>query len=143
MYHGCAGYCSHHYYLLFRKQYHKEYQQRPDVAKKHNIIVNAYHLTELGKAARDRGTKTYRKTTKGRLTRRSCQQRREAGKKKRTPSWADLKTISDFYRNCPEGYEVDHIVPLQGKEVSGLHVLNNLQYLKPSDNKRKSNKHGL
>ena len=63
-----------------------------------------------------------------------------AVKLQRTPSWADLKAISKFYEDCPKGYEVDHIIPLQGRNVSGLHVLGNLQYLTKSDNCKKSNK---
>lgn len=66
---------------------------------------------------------------------------RKAKKLKATPKWANLKLIKDFYLNCPEGYEVDHIVPLQGKEVSGLHVESNLQYLTPKENKAKGNIH--
>lgn len=62
-----------------------------------------------------------------------------ASKKKRTPSWADLDAIELFYLNCPDGYEVDHIIPLQGKFVSGLHVLENLQYLTKKENRSKGN----
>lgn len=61
----------------------------------------------------------------------------------RIPKWitkVELKAIEEFYKNCPKGYEVDHIVPLQGKTVSGLHVLANLQYLTREENRRKSNK---
>lgn len=58
----------------------------------------------------------------------------------RVPKWADLFAIMEFYRGCPAGYEVDHIIPLCGKNVSGLHVLNNLQYLSIAENRRKSNK---
>lgn len=48
--------------------------------------------------------------------------------------------IKEFYANCPEGYEVDHIIPLRGVTVSGLHVISNLQYLLKEDNRVKSNK---
>ncbi|MDA8915555.1 HNH endonuclease [bacterium] len=52
----------------------------------------------------------------------------------------DKKVIAEFYSNCPDGYEVDHIVPLNGKNVSGLHTIDNLQYLPSSINRSKSNK---
>lgn len=57
-----------------------------------------------------------------------------------TPKWADLKAIEVFYSNCPPGYHVDHIIPLKGKDVSGLHVLNNLQYLTAFENISKCNR---
>lgn len=66
--------------------------------------------------------------------------RRRSSKLQRTPAWTDLKVISEFYNQCPDGYVVDHVIPLQGKEVSGLHVAENLQYLTSSENSRKSNK---
>ena len=52
----------------------------------------------------------------------------------------NLSIIKEFYSKCPIGYEVDHIIPLNGKNVSGLHTITNLQYLKASENRRKSNK---
>lgn len=63
-----------------------------------------------------------------------------AAKLQRTPPWADLEKIRKIYRNCPEGYHVDHIIPLQGELISGLHVESNLQYLPAIENCRKGNK---
>jgi len=65
---------------------------------------------------------------------------RQAAQIRRTPPWVDLKAIRDFYENCPAGHEVDHIIPLRGKTVSGLHVLDNLQYLPKVENRLKGNR---
>ena len=73
------------------------------------------------------------------LTRFHCI-KRKASKLKATPKFANLNKIKEIYKNCPKGYHVDHIVPLQGKNVCGLHVEWNLQYLTPSENSTKSNK---
>ncbi len=51
--------------------------------------------------------------------------------------------IRQFYKNCPSSMVVDHIIPLQGKKVSGLHVIWNLQYLTPTQNMSKGNKYGI
>jgi len=66
--------------------------------------------------------------------------KRRAAKLQRTPPWANLEKIKEFYLNCPPGYHVDHIIPLQGRNISGLHVENNLQYLTAKENLSKSNK---
>ena len=58
------------------------------------------------------------------------------------PSWLtteQLQEIKEIYKNCPFGYEVDHIIPLQGKNICGLHVPSNLQYLLKFDNRSKHN----
>lgn len=72
------------------------------------------------------------------LVRPHCASRR-AAKILRTPAWVNEQAMAAFYRECPPGMTVDHIIPLQGKLVSGLHVENNLQYLTKSENSAKCN----
>lgn len=66
-------------------------------------------------------------------------------RKLRIPPWysSEKDLIAEFYENCPSGYHVDHIIPLQGTFISGLHTLNNLQYLPASENLKKGNKFEL
>lgn len=58
----------------------------------------------------------------------------------RVVPWTDKIAIREFYNNCPDDMVVDHIRPLRGKLVSGLHVLSNLRYMTREDNLAKSNK---
>lgn len=58
-----------------------------------------------------------------------------------TPWWSDKEKILDFYKNRPQGMHVDHIIPISGKGVCGLHILENLQYLPAIDNLKKGNKY--
>jgi len=63
----------------------------------------------------------------------------------RTPAWADLEKIEAIYtqaremRDAGEIVEVDHVIPLRGKVVSGLHVDGNLAIIPASRNRVKSN----
>jgi hypothetical protein len=75
--------------------------------------------------------------------------KRRANTKNRTPAWLtefDLLKIKCLYqvaamRNRESGYDwhVDHIIPLQGVFVSGLHVPDNLRVIPAVDNMRKNN----
>ncbi len=64
----------------------------------------------------------------------------------RTPAWADLKKIEQVFEEkqalalaLDESFHVDHVIPLRGKLVSGLHVHTNLQILPGKENLRKHN----
>lgn len=56
-----------------------------------------------------------------------------------TPKWADPVLLRVMYVHCPKGFAVDHIIPLKGELVSGLHVPANLQYLTTEENSKKYN----
>jgi len=81
---------------------------------------------------------TYYDAHKSDYLARSSQRRAVA--KQATPKWANLDKIKEIYLLCPNGYHVDHIIPLNNEIVCGLHVENNLQYLLATDNLIKSNK---
>lgn len=75
---------------------------------------------------------------------------KRADKLQRMPKWLSTQQrieIQDFYVLAKElqwlseeQLQVDHIIPLKGKHVSGLHVPWNLQILPRSINYQKSNK---
>lgn len=119
------------YMRLYKKEYRKKnkekiYLYNKQYVENHKENVKKY-LSEYSK----------RKPEKHR----AISAKRKAAKLQQTPKWADLKAIEEFYKNCPKGYQVDHIIPLQGKNVRGLHVLENLQYLTKTENLKKGNRY--
>ncbi|HRH28262.1 MAG TPA: hypothetical protein PKV17_05720 [Aquabacterium sp.] len=78
-----------------------------------------------------------------RRPRRSIQR---AKRLRRFPAWADRKALANFYHEARRltletgvTHEVDHVIPLVGDLVSGLHVETNLQVLPKDMNRKKSN----
>lgn len=103
----------------------------PDKVKAHKAIKDAYKKANPHKSA-------------------ALLAKRRAAKKCRTPSWLtsdQLWMIEQAYelaslwsKATGFAWHVDHICPLQGKDVSGLHVPWNLQVIPWRDNLSKSNK---
>jgi len=91
-------------------------------------------------------SKKYKKTHKDVVH--ALDRTRRLAKIKRVPLWANKETIKKFYIDAAQktketgfSWHVDHIIPLQGKLVSGLHVSNNLQVIPGIDNIKKHNKY--
>jgi hypothetical protein len=105
-----------------------------------------YHQKKQWNADRK---KTYRSDHKH-LTNADASKRR-AALLQRIPIWQtefDKLKIKCIYsvasmlsRVNNEPWTVDHIIPLQGKIVSGLHVPNNLQVMRARENESKRNKY--
>jgi hypothetical protein len=79
--------------------------------------------------------------------------KRRAAQLQRTPKWlteSDISMIAAKYslaamltRETGIIHHVDHIIPLQGKKVSGLHVFSNLRVIPGEENVKKSNKYQI
>jgi len=93
--------------------------------------------------------KEYRKKNPQR--RKASRAKHRASKLQAVPSWMNkeeqwlIEEVYDLSRLRTEltgvQWHVDHVVPLQGKEVCGLHTIDNLQLLTAYDNISKGNKH--
>ena len=143
----------------YKKEYNRLYGQsdkgkeakrrygKSDVGK---LAHQKYSKSEKGKLAEKKAKHKWNLSEKGKLVHQKYRQENKglcnarvskirAGKA--CPPWADLDAITEIYKNCPVGKEVDHDHALNGKNFSGLHIPENLQYLTPSENRSKCHKH--
>lgn len=104
------------------------------------LNARAWGQTLDGRESNRRSTRSYRKTSRGKLINKAYNSLRRAKKSNSLPPWADTSSVNAFYRACPDGCHIDHIIPLTGDNVCGLHVLENLQYLPAQENLSKNNK---
>jgi hypothetical protein len=143
-------------------------EQRKRYADKHPEVIRAKALRHKAKnieviRIKDReSSKAYREANKEKVAaskRKYAQEnkhiinaavaRRKAAKLERTPGWLtefDRLKIQCLYsiaamltRENKEPWHVDHIIPLQGELVSGLHVPNNMQVMRGVENVSKKN----
>lgn len=119
-------------------EHHKEWRKENYKNNKETVNARCRANYAASAEARREYARQYRKTHLPEIN--AYMANRRALKLNATPKWANLDLIKEVYLNCPEGYHVDHIIPLKNKLVCGLHVENNLQYLPAVENIKKGNK---
>jgi hypothetical protein len=128
-------------------------EQNKKYAKKHKEVLSAKSL-RWKKANPERAAEVSRKTrlkNKARVLATKAKYR--ASKRNKTPIWVDkehLWLIKQAYelaiiRTKQFGFlwHVDHIIPLNGVNVSGLHVIENMQVIPAAENLLKNNKYEI
>jgi ribosomal protein S14 len=131
------GYCAAHHQLYVR---HGDPLARATVQATHCAECGCERVVERDRKGKFdlcrrcfRRMKWYANVVENRAKMNASQKR----VRRQTPPWADMEAIRKIYRERPQGMDVDHIIPLRGKTVSGLHVHYNLQYLPMSENRAK------
>ena len=121
------------YFQQYNKQYYEKHQE--------HLQTQARTRARVNRVERRVKHRAYKQTNPGKFS--AYQAKRRAQKLLATPAWlsaADLQEIQRVYETCPSTHHVDHIVPLQGKQVCGLHVLWNLQQIPAHENHAKNNR---
>ena len=127
-------------YLIRILKDQRKYKSKPDVKKRKKISDKKYNSNPINKEKQRLYRKKYYSTPLGKAKMNAKTNKRRAAKLNAIVAWTNLERIKEIYKNCPKGYHVDHYFPLQGENVCGLHVENNLQYLTASKNISKGNK---
>lgn len=145
IYSRCRDCCKLYYQEnkeIAKAQRKVRYYKNQDRAKKESR--NWYHSNKE-RAAESR--KKWLENNRGKAN--AIKKKYKLAKLSAMPSWLtelDELIINEYYERAAKmsndliKFHVDHIVPLQGTNVSGLHVPWNLQVLEASKNISKSNK---
>ena len=137
-----------------RAEYFKQYNKRTDVKERKNEWYenNKEQVIETAKTRPVEVRREYQKTWKERnlVWVRADTKARRRKHRSATPQWLTAKEkaeIRELYKiaitmskTTGEQYVVDHIVPLRGDGVCGLHVPWNLRVITQEENLKKSNK---
>lgn len=133
-------------WLATAKQYREANPEKVAAASSEWGKKNPDRVAAIAKRGRENNPDKYRewrKRWKQANPGKHCahQMKRKAAQLCRTPAWADLDAIARVYEKAATlGFAVDHVIPLQGELVSGLHVWENLQLLSKEENSRKKNR---
>jgi len=127
-----------------RAAYKKSYIQ----ANKEKITAYNKEYYQTNKEKIIAYTQAYAQANPGKIN--AISSKRRAARLQRTPNWLtvdDYHAIRTLYETAAAltkstgiEHHVDHVIPLQGRTVSGFHCPNNLQILTQSENCSKNNK---
>jgi hypothetical protein len=129
--------------IASKRQYRKDNKEKVAKALRKWAQENAERIREYQKAYR----KVYYTNPEKLAMRNLDAATRRFAQRQATPEWADKKAMLGIYKQARQmtqetgtEYHVDHIVPLLGRNVCGLHTEQNLQILSAVENSRKNNK---
>lgn len=128
-----------------RLTYQREYYRKWRIVNRHKVNEAAAKWRRANPSKRRNAVAAWKKENYARVL--YLNAKRQASKLQRTVSWSNPQKIAEKYEEAVRlsketgtPHHVDHIIPLQGELVSGLHVENNLQILTAIDNMTKGNK---